>query len=51
MCEYGSTNKRTINIQKHGFSRESAIYSLEHPGAGIVNQEKPLRLSWNAIQE
>ncbi len=49
--EYGSTNKRTINIQKHGFSRESAIYILEHPEAEIVKQEKPLRLSWNAIQE
>ena len=49
--EYGSTNKRTINIQKHGFSRESAIYILEHPEAGIVKQEKPLRLSWKAIQE
>ena len=49
--EYGSTNKHTINIQKHGFSRESAIYILEHPEAGIVKQEKPLRLSWNAIQE
>ena len=49
--EYGSTNKRTINIQKHGFSRESAIYILEHPEAGIVKQEKPLRLSWDAIQE
>lgn len=29
--EYGSTNEDTINIQKHRFSRESAIYILEHP--------------------
>jgi superfamily II DNA/RNA helicase len=29
--EYGSVNKETINIQKNGFSRESAIYILAHP--------------------
>ena len=27
--EYGSVNKETINIQKNGFSRESAIYILD----------------------
>lgn len=47
--EYGSTNENTINIQKHGFSRESAIYILEHPE--LVVQIKPLRLSRKAIDK
>ena len=47
--EYGSTNEDTINIQKHGFSRESAIYILEHPE--LVVQIKPLRLSRKAIDK
>lgn len=47
--EYGSTNEDTINIQKHGFSRESAIYILEHPE--FVVQTKPLRLSRKAIDK
>lgn len=42
--EYGSTHKNIINNQKHGFSRGSAIYILEHPKVGIIAQEKPLRL-------
>lgn len=29
--EYGSTNRAAINIEKHGFTRESAIYILKHP--------------------
>lgn len=28
--EYGSTNQRSIEIQKYGFSRESAIYIINH---------------------
>lgn len=47
--EYGSTNEDTINIQKHGFSRESAIYILEH--LELVVQIKPLRLSRKAIDK
>lgn len=47
--EYGSTNEDTINIQKHGFSRESAIYILEHPE--LVIQIKPLRLSRKSIDK
>lgn len=47
--EYGSTNEDTINIQKHGFSRESAIYILDHPE--LVIQTKPLKLSRKAIDE
>lgn len=47
--EYGSTNEDTINIQKHGFSRESAIYILEHPE--LVVQTKPLRLNRKAIDK
>ena len=29
--EYGSTNKQVISVQRHGFTRESAIYILKHP--------------------
>ena len=47
--EYGSTNQETINIQKHGFNRESAIYILDHPE--IIIQKDPLRLSRKAIDE
>lgn len=28
--EYGSLNKSAISLQKHGFSRESALYLLDH---------------------
>jgi superfamily II DNA/RNA helicase len=41
--EYGSVNEETINIQKNGFSRESAIYILAHPEY-IAQTEPELKL-------
>lgn len=38
--EYGSTNKRSIDIQKHGFSRESALYILRHE-ADYIDKSGP----------
>ena len=48
--EYGSTNKKTINIQKHGFSRESALYILKHERDYIVQSEPELKLKKSLLQ-
>lgn len=42
--EYGSTNKRSIEIQKYGFSRESALYILQHEAEFIYKSETELKL-------
>lgn len=42
--EYGSTNKRSIEIQKHGFSRESALYILQHEAEYVYKSETELKL-------
>lgn len=42
--EYGSTNKRSIEIQKYGFSRESALYILKHEVEYIYKTETELKL-------
>lgn len=42
--EYGSTNKRSIEIQKYGFSRESALYILKHEAEYIYKAETELKL-------
>lgn len=34
--EYGSTNKSSIEIQKYGFSRESALYILQHEAEYVL---------------
>lgn len=44
--EYGSTNKQVISIQRHGFTRESAIYILKHPEY-VANPEPELKLKRN----
>lgn len=41
--EYGSTNKQVISVQRHGFTRESAIYILKHPEY-VANPEPELKL-------
>jgi len=47
--EYGSINKDTITIQKNGFSRESAIYILDHPEY-IAETEPELRLHKSVLK-
>lgn len=48
--EYGSTNKKTINIQKHGFSRESALYILNHENEYVVQVEPELKLKRSLLE-
>lgn len=42
--EYGSTNQRSIEIQKYGFTRESAMYILQHPTEYLVVEASRLKL-------
>ena len=42
--EYGSTNQRSIEIQKYGFTRESAMYILQHPTEYLVVEDSRLKL-------
>lgn len=43
--EYGSTNQKSIEIQKNGFSRESAIYIIRNGAEYICNNTHSLKLS------
>ena len=48
--EYGSTNKSAIAIQKHGFSRESAMYILRQGQKYIAADEPELRLHRSILE-
>ena len=48
--EYGSTNIRAIAIQKHGFSRESAMYILRQGQKYIAVDEPELRLHRSILE-
>lgn len=48
--EYGSTNKKSIMIQKLGFSREAALYILAHESDYVVMVDGELKLK-NSLQE
>lgn len=48
--EYGSTNKRAIAIQKHGFSRESAMYIIRQSQKYIVADEPELKLHRSILE-
>ena len=48
--EYGSTNKEVIAIQKHGFSRESAIYILRNWQKYIAADEPDLKLHRSILE-
>ncbi len=48
--EYGSTNKRAIAIQKHGFSRESAMYIIRQSQKYIVADEPELKLRRSILE-
>ena len=48
--EYGSTNKKSIMIQKLGFSREAALYILAHESDYVVIVDGELKLK-NSLQE
>ncbi len=48
--EYGSTNKKSIMIQKLGFSRESTIYILSHETEYVVMVNGELKLK-NSLKE
>ena len=48
--EYGSTNKKSIMIQKLGFSREATIYILSHEAEYVVMVNGELKLK-NSLKE
>ncbi|WP_368488086.1 DEAD/DEAH box helicase [Clostridium sp. BJN0013] len=48
--EYGSTNRKIINIQKHGFSRESSLYILNHGKDYIAQTEPELKLKKSLLE-
>ena len=48
--EYGSTNKRSIEIQKYGFSRESALYILQHEAEYVYKSETELKLKKSLLE-
>ena len=48
--EYGSTNKRSIEIQKYGFSRESALYILQHETEYVYKSETQLKLKKSILE-
>lgn len=48
--EYGSTNKFSIEIQKYGFSRESAIYILKHADDYIIRLGTELKLKNDILE-
>ncbi|MBF1122585.1 MAG: DEAD/DEAH box helicase [Solobacterium sp.] len=48
--EYGSTNIRSIEIQKYGFSRESALYILQHEAEYILKSESELKLKKSLLE-
>ncbi|MCF0134179.1 MAG: DEAD/DEAH box helicase [Blautia sp.] len=48
--EYGSTNKKSIMIQKFGFSREAVIYILNHESEYVVWVNGDLKLK-NSLKD
>lgn len=50
--EYGTTNEITIQLQRYGFSRESAMYLRDHQDEYIVPQDDgKIRIRWAEIQK
>lgn len=50
LVEYGSTNKRSIEIQKYGFSREFALYILQHEAGYVYKSETELKLKKSLLE-
>lgn len=48
--EYGSTNKRSIAIQKYGFSREAALYILQHEQEYVYHTEDGIKLKKSLLE-
>ena len=48
--EYGSTNEKTIILQKHGFSRESSLYIISNEGNYVVSYSPELRIKRSIFQ-
>ena len=48
--EYGSTNKRSIAIQKYGFSREAALYILQHEQEYVYHTEGGIKLKKSLLE-
>ena len=42
--EYGSINEKTITLQKHGFTRESALYIIKNEDTYVVSYSPELRI-------
>ena len=42
--EYGSTNEKAITLQKHGFTRESAIYIIQRENEYVISYSPELRI-------
>lgn len=50
--EYGTTNEITIQLQRYGFSRESATYIRDHQDDYIVPQDDgTIKIRWTDIQK
>lgn len=48
--EYGTTNKVTITLQRHGFSREAATYIKDnHPDWVVEQEDGSIRLKRDAL--
>lgn len=48
--EYGSTNTRSIEIQKYGFSRESALFILQHEAEYVFKIGEELKLKKSILK-
>lgn len=48
--EYGSTNKRSIAIQKYGFSREAALYILQREQEYVYHTEDGIKLRKSLLE-
>ena len=50
--EYGTTNEITIQLQRYGFSRESATYIRDNQDDYIkVQKDGTIRIRWPEIQK
>lgn len=48
--EYGSTNEKTITLQKHGFTRESALYIIKNEDTYVISYTPELRIRKNIFR-
>lgn len=50
--EYGTTNEVTIQLQRYGFSRESALYIRNlHHNCIVMQEDGTIKIKWDLIRE